>query len=105
MNNKARMNQIITALSEAGARELAGVLSEIIRTCPVFSEQKMNAHEFIESLTSILQGLTFKELEKYMQRDEDHMEDQRIVLTKISSQAAQTKNALCIFQDFVIFSN
>jgi hypothetical protein len=104
MNNKVRMNQIIIALSESGARELAEILSDVLKTCPVFSEQEVNDHEFIESLMSILHGLTFRDLEKYMPND-GNLKEQRITLIKISSQAAQAKNALCIFEKIVILQN
>lgn len=98
------MNQIIIALSESGARELAEILKDVLKNCPVFSEQEVSADEFIESITSILHGLTPMDLEKYIQSDGD-LEEQRTVLTKISSQAAQAKNALNIFQKFVILQN
>ena len=90
-DNRKRMQQLISEISDMEYHELAEVLNDTLLTCPNFAAQTIEANEFLGEIAEALHGLSFKYLEKFA---ED--QDQLIHAKKISAQAAAVMKCLYI---------
>ena len=94
--NQERMLHLITVLIELEYEVLASILLELIESSPNYAAQIQTPHEFLNSLSEILDGLSFNYLEKYINNSDEFSKAKQI-----ATQATIVKRALFISGNFV----
>lgn len=99
-SNQDRMILLTNELLKIGYETLATILLELIESSPNYASQILEPEFFLSSIVEILHGLTFINLEEFIDSHEG-----AVTAHQISTQANSIKKSLYAHGDFILIAN